>query len=191
MIRTKSHHDPAASASSSLLMLLLLLLTMNHCLTEALSQLQTNGPQQPARTTIHGEAPLQHAVDIASPESTLSRRTLLGQWCVATTTTAATLFVPTQPAWAKADCFTDCYKNCKAIAPKDEGYCQESCRDYCEQPDRQDGLSGSVSADQGEVGILGGSFGTGTVIKGQDKPPVVSLPGLDFSSDSGRKLIGY
>ena len=40
----------------------------------------------------------------------------------------------------------------------------------------------------GEVGILG----RGTVPKGQDKPPSVSLPGLDFvSSDKGRQLLGY
>ena len=54
-----------------------------------------------------------------------------------------------------------------------------------------DGLSGSVSSASGEVGILGGTFGQGTVAKGEDKPPSVNLPGLDFSSASGRKLIGY
>ena len=98
-----------------------------------------------------------------------------------------------------------------------------------------------MSADNGEVGILGGSFGQGTVPKGEDKvsfgrienigccsilfvvphmsnlvltffefttfrlilvnplvnqshgkqPPSVKLPGLDFSSGSGKKLIGY
>lgn len=55
-----------------------------------------------------------------------------------------------------------------------------------------DGLSGSVSAASGEVGLLGGTFGQGTVVKGQDKPPSISIPGLDFvGSKEGRQLIGY
>jgi len=29
------------------------------------------------------------------------------------------------------------------------------------------------------------------VPKGEDKPPQVKLPGLDFSSGGGKKLIGY
>jgi len=41
------------------------------------------------------------------------------------------------------------------------------------------------------VGILGGAFGMGTVPKGEDKPPSVSLPGLDFTSGKGKQLIGY
>jgi hypothetical protein len=56
---------------------------------------------------------------------------------------------------------------------------------------KQDGLSGSVSAASGEVGLLGGTFGQGTVVKGQDKPPSVSIPGLDFGSKEGRQLLGY
>jgi hypothetical protein len=97
-----------------------------------------------------------------------------------------------EPALAKSDCYTDCYKNCKLIAPKDDIYCKESCTEYCNQEDRQDGLSGSISSDKGEVGILGGSFGTGTVVKGQDKPPSLGrIPGLDFTSESGKKMIGY
>ena len=52
---------------------------------------------------------------------------------------------------------------------QDKGYCTDTCTDYCAQEDRADGLSGSVSADNGEVGILGGSFGQGTVPKGDDK----------------------
>ena len=55
------------------------------------------------------------------------------------------------------------------------------------QEDRTDGLSGSVPSDGGEVGILGRN----RVVKGEDKPPAPSLPGLDFSSEKGRKLIGY
>lgn len=73
------------------------------------------------------------------------------------------------PAFAAADCFQDCFKNCKQIAPKDPDYCTATCKDYCEQDDRTDGLSGSVSAANGEVGILGGTFGQGTVPKGEDK----------------------
>jgi len=88
---------------------------------------------------------------------------------------------------AKTECMSDCLKNCKLIAPKDSGYCNDNCSSYCAQEDRNDGLSGSVSSTGGEVGILG----TGTVVKGEDKPPVFKLPGLDFNSEKGRKLIGY
>ena len=52
---------------------------------------------------------------------------------------------------------------------QDGQYCTDSCTNYCAQDDRTDGLSGSVSAQNGEVGILGGSFGKGTVPKGDDK----------------------
>lgn len=120
------------------------------------------------------------------------RRDLLSRCIVPGVAAAAALLHQPATAGAKADCFADCFKNCKAIAPKDLGYCKESCIEYCEQPDRQDGLSGSVSAEKGEVGILGGSFGQGTVPKGEDKPPaLLQLPGLDFKSEAGRKLIGY
>ncbi|KAG7353155.1 Tat twin-arginine translocation pathway signal sequence protein [Nitzschia inconspicua] len=95
------------------------------------------------------------------------------------------------PAWAVADCFEDCFKNCKKVAPKDPEYCIENCKDYCAQEDRKDGLSGSVSAERGEVGLLGGTFGQGTVPKGEDRPPSIHIPGLDFTSDAGKKLIGY
>ena len=106
--------------------------------------------------------------------------------------TTQQLLLQSQAVSAKPDCYTDCYKNCIALAPKDNVYCSESCTDYCAQDDREDGLSGSISSEKGEVGILGGSFGTGTVVKGQDKPPVLGrIPGLDFTSDSGKKMIGY
>lgn len=29
------------------------------------------------------------------------------------------------------------------------------------------------------------------MVKGEDKPPGIKIPGLDFTSDKGRKLIGY
>lgn len=93
-----------------------------------------------------------------------------------------------QPAAAKeADCFDDCFKNCQLIAPKDQQYCLDTCKDYCDQPDRRDGLSGSVNSEGGEMGILGLT----TVVKGEDKPPEFKMPGLDFSKGSGKKLIGY
>jgi hypothetical protein len=90
-------------------------------------------------------------------------------------------------AQAAADCMKDCLQNCKLIAPKDPAYCAENCKAYCEQEDRTDGLSGSVSSVGGETGILG----INTVVKGEDKPPQIKLPGLDFSSGAGKKLIGY
>ena len=63
----------------------------------------------------------------------------------------------------------------------------DNCKSYCAQEDRRDGLSGSVSSENGETGILG----IGTVVKSEDKLPSLSIPGLDFTSNSGRKLIGY
>ena len=101
--------------------------------------------------------------------------------------TAAAALFPVTSAVAATDCFSDCIKNCNLIAPKDSAYCKDTCKAYCEQEDRRDGLSGSVSSDRGEVGILG----TQTVVKGEDKPPKVAIPGLDFTSEKGRKLIGY
>jgi len=93
-----------------------------------------------------------------------------------------------RPATAKeVECFDDCFKNCKLIAPKDQQYCLDTCKDYCDQPDRRDGLSGSVSSEGGETGILG----LNTVVRGEDKPPEVKIPGLDFTKGSGKKLIGY
>jgi hypothetical protein len=120
---------------------------------------------------------------------TTSRRQWISGAAAAALLTAFPIVQPVHAA--QADCFSDCVKNCKLIAPKDTGYCQETCTDYCSQPDRTDGLSGSVSSASGEVGILGGTFGTGTVVKGQDKPPSINMPGLDFTSGKGRKVIGY
>lgn len=122
-----------------------------------------------------------------------SRRDFFAQ-CVqgVTEATCAASILNPSAALAKADCYSDCFKNCKVLAPKDLDYCKESCVEYCEQPDREDGLSGSISSAKGETGILGGTFGQGTVPKGEDKPPsLIKVPGLDFSSDAGRKLIGY
>jgi len=104
---------------------------------------------------------------------------------------ASSLSLVPSAAQAAADCYSDCFKNCKTIVPKDLAYCQENCKEYCAQDDRNDGLSGAVSASRGETGILGGTFGQGTVPKGEDKPPSIKLPGLDFTSGQGRKLLGY
>lgn len=137
---------------------------------------------------VHGLCPkfsaLPHARDVIH-----SRRCFLGQILTAGSVAAAVC----QPdaAFAVADCFADCVKNCQKIAPKDNEYCVMTCNDYCAQDDRKDGLSGSISAENGEVGILGGTFGQGTVAMGEDRPPNFSLPGLDFNSDKGRKLLGY
>lgn len=107
-----------------------------------------------------------------SLSSAVSRREAF--WTVVTTATAsasaaAVVVVTPTSAVAVADCFQDCLTNCKKIAPADSAYCLDNCREYCERDDRKDGLSGSVSAEGGEVGILGGTFGQGTVPKGEDK----------------------
>jgi hypothetical protein len=98
-----------------------------------------------------------------NPESriSVSRRSAL--------MTAFGVMVAPSSALAAPDCFQDCMKNCKLIAPQDPDYCLANCKGYCEQDDRSDGLSGSVGSSAGEVGILGGTFGQGTVAKGDDK----------------------
>jgi hypothetical protein len=149
----------------------------------------------PTSKTPNLEESLFHCNDLQAMEQLPSRRQFLSHQIarrlpslfILTSTLSQ---VPVQTS-AKADCFTDCFNSCKAILPKDLAYCNEECTDYCNQPDRQDGLSGSISANGGEVGILGGTYGAGTVVKGEDKPPVIRIPGLDFSSEKGKKLIGY
>eukprot|EP00571_Detonula_confervacea_P017478 CAMPEP_0172303460 /NCGR_PEP_ID=MMETSP1058-20130122/4994_1 /TAXON_ID=83371 /ORGANISM="Detonula confervacea, Strain CCMP 353" /LENGTH=173 /DNA_ID=CAMNT_0013014281 /DNA_START=96 /DNA_END=617 /DNA_ORIENTATION=- len=121
-------------------------------------------------------------------DTTSSRRSFMTN----ISATAATLFSSaivfgSSEANAATDCMSDCLQSCKLIAPKDPQYCQSNCQSYCDQPDRTDGLSGSVSSTGGEVGILGFN----TVVKGEDKPPSVKVPGLDFTSGGGKKLLGY
>ena len=116
-----------------------------------------------------------------------SRRSFFMAAGVATASSILATTVVPATAVAEVDCFKDCFKNCQIIAPKDTDYCTQNCREYCAQGDRKDGLSGSVSSEGGETGILG----TYTVVKGEDKPPQIKLPGLDFSSGKGKKLIGY
>ncbi|GMI11560.1 hypothetical protein TrLO_g7495 [Triparma laevis f. longispina] len=120
--------------------------------------------------------------------STSSRRSFL---TTSFLTTATITLAPTIASAKQADCMQDCVKNCRILAPNDtSGYCESSCKEYCEDPEREDGLSGSKSSDKGEYGILGGGFGQGTVTKGEDKPPSVKLPFLDFTTEKGKKLIG-
>jgi hypothetical protein len=120
------------------------------------------------------------------------RRQMLSRAAALFVVAAAAAAAPPTANAAPTDCLGDCMKNCKLIAPKDDGsYCRETCDDYCSQTDRTDGLSGSVSGDSGEVNMLGGTYGVGTVVKGEDKPPSLNIPGLDFFSKEGRKIIGY
>ena len=165
----------------------------NSAVVDGFSLPTSNHYNNPPKKAQQQQPPAAASPPQCSASTTSSRRDLLFQYGTAAIVSATTMLVggPTV-AWAKADCFTDCFQNCKKLAPQNLDYCKESCQEYCDQPDRQDGLSGSVSADRGEVGILGGSFGQGTVPKGADKPPtLLQLPGLDFKSESGKKLIGY
>lgn len=75
---------------------------------------------------------------------------------------------------AAIDCNGDCFSNCARVAPGSNEYCKSLCSEYCDQPDRQDGLSGSIDATRGETGIFGGSI-DGTVTRGQDKPPSIQI----------------
>jgi hypothetical protein len=91
------------------------------------------------------------------------------------------------PAHATKDCFEDCSSNCKRLAPGSEAYCTLTCRDYCEQPDRRDGLSGSQSSEAAELGWRSGfdlpakAMGKKSGVPyGEDRPPeIIHLPGID------------
>mmetsp|Transcript_14474 Transcript_14474/g.44060 ORF Transcript_14474/g.44060 Transcript_14474/m.44060 type:complete len:170 (+) Transcript_14474:39-548(+) len=106
---------------------------------------------------------------------------------------AAFVALPTSAARAAKDCFTDCSQNCARNAPGSLAYCKDTCADYCAQPDRRDGLSGSVSADAGETGFasaydyanrITGRLNS-NVEYGTDRLPPV--PGLEGTA-AGRKL---
>ena len=68
---------------------------------------------------------------LAWSSSSNSRRDWLKQTAAGILTAS-----PVSAAWAAVDCFQDCQKNCRLIAPKDPAYCNQNCRDYCDQPDR-------------------------------------------------------
>eukprot|EP00629_Pelagomonadales_sp_RCC1024_P019129 CAMPEP_0119277390 /NCGR_PEP_ID=MMETSP1329-20130426/17039_1 /TAXON_ID=114041 /ORGANISM="Genus nov. species nov., Strain RCC1024" /LENGTH=124 /DNA_ID=CAMNT_0007277855 /DNA_START=214 /DNA_END=584 /DNA_ORIENTATION=- len=87
---------------------------------------------------------------------------------------AAAIAAPTA-ALAKPDCITDCRSNCNRIAKGNEAYCATNCEDYCNQDDRKDGLSGSVSSEGGEVGWSTPMRGGETVPYGKDVPPAVNI----------------
>ncbi|KAJ1463307.1 hypothetical protein M885DRAFT_504959 [Pelagophyceae sp. CCMP2097] len=72
---------------------------------------------------------------------------------------------------AKPDCFKDCSSNCARVYPGNGAYCTIECDDYCAQPDRRDGLSGSVSSEGGYVGLASPLRGGDTVEYGADAPP--------------------
>jgi len=84
---------------------------------------------------------------------------------------AAALLLGGQSSLAAPDCQQDCYKNCLIAAPGSKDYCQSTCVEYCDDPEREDGLSGSKGSSKGETGIFGGSvdsiLGTTTI----DLPP--------------------
>lgn len=129
-------------------------------------------------TTSKGAAMPSTKQELATPPSTScatlpSRRDALSAFTMIVLGTLTMVGSSPPPAFAVPDCFQDCVKNCKKIAPKDPDYCLTSCQEYCEQEDRTDGLSGSVSAESGEVGLLGGTFGQGTVPKGEDRVGVI------------------
>mmetsp|Transcript_17771 Transcript_17771/g.36551 ORF Transcript_17771/g.36551 Transcript_17771/m.36551 type:complete len:177 (-) Transcript_17771:540-1070(-) len=172
-------------ASSRMLIGAMLLLS-----ADGFSVFQTESASAKSFDPMSDQCPPTPAINDIADSMVQSRRDSFASIMSAVTVGAAVLSSPA-PALAAADCMKDCVKNCLIIAPKDKEYCTDSCTAYCAQDDRTDGLSGSVSAENGEVGILGGSFGQGTVPKGEDKPPSIKIPGLDFSSGSGKKLIGY
>ena len=95
-----------------------------------------------------------------------------GRMWIATLSISASMTLLPSVTVAAIDCNKDCVKSCVKVAPGSTDYCVESCRSYCNQDDRQDGLSGSVDASRGETGLFGGSI-DGTVTQGDDKPPTL------------------
>jgi hypothetical protein len=81
------------------------------------------------------------------------------------------------------ECMPDCFKNCQIAAPGSKDYCTSTCKDYCDQEDRHDGLSGSVDGSGGETGLFGGSIDSGYV---NDRPP----KGVSILPDSLSKNYG-
>ena len=114
-----------------------------------------------------------------------SRRDFLGA------TFMAALTMPTA-ASAKVDCVQDCLQNCARLAGGSLGYCKNSCLDYCDQPDRKDGLSGSVSSDGAEFGwasAFKNPFDKEQkgVVYGTDRPP--GLPDVFGVNQALRKAV--
>ena len=172
------------SSSSALLQTCLALLVLAICASHV-SAFNPLGRQEVQQHKNKQPAQAQVAVEDADGDAFLSSRRSF--FATAVMTASSALLFSQEASAKEVDCFQDCFKNCKLIAPKDQQYCLDTCKEYCDQTDRRDGLSGSVSSEGGETGILG----LNTVVKGEDKPPEIKIPGLDFSSGKGKKLIGY
>ena len=115
---------------------------------------------------------------------TPSRRTLLG-------TAAAAFLPPVTAATAAVDCLQDCLQNCARLAGGSLDYCKTSCIDYCDQDDRRDGLSGSVSSDAAEFGWASAFKNPleppKPVVYGTDRPP--GLPDVFGVNEALRKAV--
>ena len=102
---------------------------------------------------------------------------------------------PHAPALAAKSCMQDCVENCNRVAPGSVRYCENSCVDYCDQDDRRDGLTGSVSSEGAEVGWLSAydpqRFLPGAAPRavpyGEDRPP--ALPDVFGVAPQLRKAI--
>ena len=88
-----------------------------------------------------------------------------------TAAVASTLLLGGGKSFAAPDCQQDCYKNCLIAAPGYKDYCQSTCVEYCDDPEREDGLSGSKSASKGETGLFGGSVDSILGTTTNDLPP--------------------
>jgi len=140
----------------------------------------------------HRPQPQSSTTTSSSNSPDIARRAALKSLLVLPFAATLSSIIPPANAANKPDCYTDCNKNCRKAVPNDtSNYCRDTCLEYCQQDDRRDGLSGSVSSEGGEMGILGGGFGQGTVVQGEDKPPtLLQIPGLNFQSAQGKKLLG-
>lgn len=131
------------------------------------------------------------ALSVDSRSALVDRRSALAR------TLGVLPFALASPRAANAakDCLLDCLENCNRVAPKNKAYCASNCEGYCVQPDRRDGLSGSVDASGAEVGWLSAydlpARATGTpraVPYGEDRPP--GLPDVFGINDKLRATVG-
>ena len=102
---------------------------------------------------------------------------------------------PPSAANASKDCLQDCLENCNRVAPKNKAYCSSNCEGYCVQPDRRDGLSGSVDASGAEGGLISAYDLTArakgvsrAVPYGEDRPP--GLPDVFGINEKLRATVG-
>ena len=112
------------------------------------------------------------------------RRLLLGS-------AAAALLPPVAAASAAVDCLQDCLQNCARLAGGSIGYCKTSCNEYCDQDDRRDGLSGSISSEGAEFGWASAFKNPlapqKPVVYGTDRPP--GLPDVFGVNQALRKAV--